>query len=141
LAQEENLLLCFRKAPQDLLVTEYFQLPLTLLQTMYHQSGAVEAKLLNVKASRHCQTNQCAVCLLNDMLPEVVMEGMQDTLRRVRLPIVTFRVVAGKAAVDPVRGGILTATRRGLKVVNRQFRTHVRFADTAVGAAEVVELA
>jgi|RhiMethySRZTD1v2_1073278.scaffolds.fasta_scaffold86965_4 hypothetical protein len=54
------------------------------------------------------------------------MEGMQNALERVRLPIVAFGDIASKATVDPVRWSLRTATRGRLKVVGGQDRTYVR---------------
>ena len=80
-----------------------------------YQSRTVEPKVLHVKASRVRQPKQRTIFLCGDMLAEIIVEGMQEALWRVRLPVIALCAIASEAAVDPVCGDVVAFSRGGLK--------------------------
>ena len=89
-------------------MTQCLSFILTYLQTMRHKSRTVQTQMLNVKATRCRHPKKRAVILFSDMLAEVVMEGMQDALSGVGLPVIALSPITGEAAVNPVGRCVLT---------------------------------
>jgi hypothetical protein len=70
----------------------------------------------------------------------ILVEGMQDTSRRLRVPVTMLELVALMAGVNYI-GKIVRATlRHWLKVILGEFRPYVSFRDTTVATPKGVQL-
>jgi hypothetical protein len=106
-------------------------------QPVSDQRRTIELELLDVEAARFGQTGQGAVRLLGEVSGEIVLERMEDPLRRVGRPDVAFVSVAGKAGVNPVRRFVRPVPRTRMVMVDGQLRSDIVFTDAAVAAAKI----
>ena len=67
------------------------------------------------------------------------MERGEDAAWRLRLPVVSFKLVTGMTAVDPVSRVVSATVRVRLKVVNGQCCTDIYFTRAAVPAAKLIQ--
>jgi hypothetical protein len=86
--------------------------PQAALLMVGHQAGAVESKFVDMEHPGTTESREHAIRLLDDVLGEVIKQGVQKALFRPGLPVIALEFVTGMAAVDQV------GWRRGL--VRRQ---------------------
>ena len=85
-----------------------------------------------------CESKKRSVVLFTEVVCHIIEERIEEAQVGLGAPVVCFEFVAGVAAVNEIIGIVIATLELRLNVVNRQLRSRIGFADTAVRATVIV---